>query len=466
MSKYYLAIDIGASSGRHMLGWIEDGTIRMEEIHRFANGMTEKNGHLCWDTQALFTEILAGMKKCADLGRIPASVGIDTWGVDFVLLDENDRMLGDAVGYRDARTEGMDEKIASVLSPQELYARSGIQKQMFNTIYQLEALKCTKPQLLKEACTLLLMPDYFHFLLTGQKVSEYTNATTTQLLDPVTKDWDRELIDLLGFPQKIFMPIKMSGTKLGHLTEKMKSIVGYDCEVVLPATHDTGSAVMAVPDTGEDVLYISSGTWSLMGVERMEADLREESRIRNFTNEGGYQYRFRYLKNIMGLWMIQSVRKEIASELSFAQISDAASKEKIASMVNVNDDRFYAPKHMTSEIQEACRETGQQVPENIAQIAAVIYRSLAACYASTVEEIESLTGKTYHSIHVIGGGSNAAYLNELTAQAANREVLAGPAEATAIGNLIAQMMEAGEYHSLEQAREAVSHSFGIITYKP
>ena len=262
--QYYLAVDIGASSGRHILSHLENGKIILEEIYRFSNGMVEVDGEKIWDSQKLFEDILTGMKKCYELGKIPVSMGIDTWAVDFALLDKEDNLIGKTVGYRDGRTKGMDQEVYKVISQDELYERTGIQKQIFNTIYQLMAVKMKKPQELADAKTMLLIPDYFNFLLTGRKVTEYTNASTTQLLHPKTKEWDFELIDMLGFPRDIFTEIKLPGTIVGELTEEIQKKVGFCCKVVLPATHDTGSAVVAVPSNEEDVLNISSGTSSLM----------------------------------------------------------------------------------------------------------------------------------------------------------------------------------------------------------
>ncbi len=465
MNTYYLTVDIGASSGRHILSHIEDGKMILEEIHRFANGMTEQNGHKVWDVNLLFQEIKNGMKKCAELNKIPVSMGIDTWAVDFVLLDKEGKRLGDAVAYRDKRTEGMDEEVYKVIPEERLYERTGIQKQIFNSIYQLEAVKVQNPEILEKADTLLMIPDYFHYLLTGNAVQEYTNASTTQLVSPITKDWDYELIRQLDFPQHIFKEIKLPGTYVGELTESIQKEVGFNCKVILPATHDTGSAVMAVPAKAEDVLYISSGTWSLMGTELKDAICTPDSKAANLTNEGGYDYRFRYLKNIMGLWMIQSVKKEIGKDLSFGEICSLASKSTISSIVDANDTRFLAPASMTKEVQEACRESGQQVPEGIAEVASVIYNSLAACYEKTIKEIENLTGLHYDTIHVVGGGANAEYLNQLTAKFCGRTVLAGPTEATAIGNLAAQMIAEKELNSLKDARECIYHSFEIKTYE-
>lgn len=463
--QYYLAVDIGASSGRHILSHLENGKIILEEIYRFSNGMVEVDGEKVWDSQKLFEDILTGMKKCYELGKIPVSMGIDTWAVDFALLDKEDHLIGKTVGYRDGRTKGMDQEVYKVISQEELYERTGIQKQIFNTIYQLMAVKMKKPQELADAKTMLLIPDYFNFLLTGRKVTEYTNASTTQLLHPKTKEWDFELIDMLGFPRDIFTEIKLPGTIVGELTEEIQKKVGFCCKVVLPATHDTGSAVVAVPSNEEDVLYISSGTWSLMGTELKEAICTKESMEKNLTNEGGYDYRFRYLKNIMGMWMINSAKKEIADDMSYADICAMASKTTITSIVPANDDRFLAPKNMTEEVKAACRESGQQVPEGIAEVAAVIYHSLAKCYADTMNEIEEITGKNYDCIHIVGGGSNAVYLNELTAKACGKTVYTGPTEATAVGNVAAQMIAAGELADLKSARECIFHSFKINKYE-
>lgn len=464
--KYYLAIDIGASSGRHILAHLEEGRMVLEEVHRFPNGMVEKDGEHVWDVDELFRQIKLGLKKCAQLGKIPVSVGVDTWGVDFVLLDGDGARIGNAVAYRDGRTRGMDEEVYKIIPEDELYARTGIQKAIFNTIYQLMALKVKKPEHLEKARTMLLMPDYFHYMLSGVAATEYTEATTGQLVSPQTKDWDMELIERLGYPKRIFQRMVTPGTVLGDLTAEVQAEVGFNCKVVEPATHDTGSAVIAVPTDSDDALYISSGTWSLMGTELMEANCSPESKLNNLTNEGGYDYRFRYLKNIMGLWMIQSVKKEIGGDLGFGEICGMASRCSIPSIVDCNDDRFLAPENMTEEVQAACRESGQQVPEGLAEVASVIYNSLAQCYAKTIRQIEGITGKKYDKIHIVGGGSNAEYLNRLTAAATGVPVYAGPTEATAIGNIAAQMMTAGELTDLKAARACVFASFPIDQYEP
>lgn len=465
MNPYYLAIDIGASSGRHILGHLEGGKMVLEEIHRFPNAMVEKDGMKVWDVDELFAQIKTGMKKCGEAGKIPVSVGIDTWAVDFVLLDKEGQRTGNAVAYRDSRTKGMDEEVYRLIPEEELYGRTGIQKQLFNTIYQLMALKKKQPEQLEQAEVMLMLPDYFHYLLCGRAVTEYTNATTGQLVSPVTKDWDYELIDRLGYPRRIFQKIVTPGTVLGELTKEIQEEVGFCCKVTVPATHDTASAVLAVPGSGDNILYISSGTWSLMGTELKEADCSPESRANNLTNEGGYDYRFRYLKNIMGLWMIQSVKKEIGGGLGFGEICELASKCGIPSIVDCNDDRFLAPANMTEEIQAACRESGQQVPEGIGETASVIYNSLAKCYGGTIREIAAITGQSYDRIHIVGGGSNADYLNRLTAEETGIPVCAGPGEATAVGNLAAQMIAAGDLRDLKDARACVYRSFEIAEYR-
>lgn len=474
--SYYLAVDIGASSGRHILSHMENGKIVLEEIYRFSNENDLKDGHRVWDTERLFIEVVNGMKKCSELGKIPVSMGIDTWGVDYVLLDENGQKLGPCYAYRDSRTEKMDEEVYKIIPQNELYRRTGIQKAIFNTIYQLMAMKLQEPEVLDKAKTLLMVPDYLHYLLTGNMLQEYTNASTTQLVDPETNEWDYELIEKLGFPKKLFDSLNMPGTFVGDLLPAIKNQVGFDTKVVMPATHDTGSAVMSVPSNSEDVLYISSGTWSLMGCELLKANTTSDAEKANFTNEGGYDHRYRFLKNIMGLWMIQSVKKELEDgyqfagrgsdeDFSFAHLCEKASFETIDSLVDANDSRFLAPESMIREIKDACWEKNLEVPETPWQIARVIYRSLAECYKNAAIEIEQLTGKHFDAINIVGGGSNAKWLNELTAETTGKTVLAGPGEATAIGNLGAQMIAAGEFKDLKAFRSCVFDSFGVKTFK-
>lgn len=459
--NYYLAIDIGASSGRHILGYIENGKIITEEIHRFPNGAkADENGVLCWDINGLFREILTGMKKCADKGIIPESMGIDTWGVDFVLADKAGRLIGDSVSYRDRRTEN----VTLGISDEELYSRTGIQKQKFNTIYQLAYLEENFPQQLDNAEHMLMLPDYFNFLLTGKITQEYTNATTSGLVNAEKCDWDFDLIQKLGFPEKIFGNIKQPCSLVGNLKPEISQAVGFDTRVVLTASHDTASAVMAVPTDRNDAIYISSGTWSLMGIESEKPDCSKESAIHNFTNEGGYNRRFRYLKNIMGLWIIQQLRHELDDKYSFAELCKMAEEAKLDTLIDCSDNMFLSPKSMIGAIESYCDMHGLEKLRSIGEFARVVYRSLALCYKQTAAEIESLTGRKYSVIHIIGGGSNADYLNRLTAEFTGKTVCAGPSEATAFGNLSAQMLAAGEFETLSEIRRTIRNSCEFKVY--
>ncbi|MDR0817834.1 MAG: rhamnulokinase [Clostridiales Family XIII bacterium] len=468
MSNYYLAIDIGASSGRHILGHLKDGLMVLEEVYRFENGMIQQDGSLLWDHGRIFGEILNGLKACKALGRTPVSVSVDTWGVDYVLLDENDTVIEPTYAYRDHRTDDAPELVGRLISDKELYLRTGIQKMQINTIYQLYTSKIKEPEKFAGAGTLLFSPDYYHYLLSGEKLCEYTIASTSQLLDVRTGGWDYELIEKLGLDPKIFLDPAQPGTRAGSLLPGIAEQIGYSCDVVLPASHDTASAIMAIPDpdpAGRSI-YISSGTWSLMGCELPEPLTSEESRKHNFTNEGGYNRRYRYLHNIMGLWMIQSVRNELGKRYSFDELCDMAAASDIPSLVDCEDARFLAPESMTDAIQGYCAETDQQIPKTPGELAAVIYNSLAATYRDAISSIKDATGRKYDAINVLGGGSKAAYLNELTAKATGLDVYAGPAEATAIGNIIAQMITAGELKDLKEARKCVAKSFEIEHYSP
>ena len=463
---YYLAVDIGASSGRHILASMDNGRMTIEEVYRFDNGMINDNGNKLWDVDSLFANIIEGMKKCKELGKIPVSMSIDTWAVDYVLLDDNDKCIGNVYGYRDERTDGMDEEVYKVISEKELYKRTGIQKQKFNTIYQLMSDKFIRPEQLKEANTFIMLPDYFQFLHTGVKASEYTNATSTQLVNPETKQWDYELIDMLGINRNMFMELKQPGTILGELTDGIKKIVGYNTRVVMCASHDTASAVMAVPTVADNVLYLSSGTWSLMGTELLKARCDEKSQVCNFTNEGGYDYRFRYLKNIMGLWIIQSVRHEFGDRYTFAELcKEAEETDYITSRIDVNNKCFLAPENMTEAIKSYCNNNDLIIPDTAGEIAAVVYKSLADSYADTVMQIEKNLDITYDAIYVIGGGANAGYLNQLTADSTGKTVVAGPAEATAIGNIMAQMIADSVFKNLKEARACVRDSFDIKRFE-
>ncbi len=462
---YHLGVDIGASSGRHIIGWVEDGVMKYEEVYRFYNGLDDVDGTLCWNTERLFSEIKAGMKKCAEIGKVPATMAIDTWGVDFVLLDKEGKIIGNSVGYRDSRTEGYVEKTFEVMSKRKLYDITGLGTNTFNTLFQLVSLKDNHPEQLDEAEDFLMIPDYFVYLLTGNKFNEYTNASTTELIDVKTNSWSEEILDTFGIKKSIFRDLSQPGTNAGKLLPAIKDEVGFDLDVILAASHDTASAVMAVPSNEEDVMYISSGTWSLMGIESLTPQLADICMEHSFTNEGGYNYRYRVLKNIMGLWMIQNVKKELDDKYSFAELCDMASENAdFPSIVDAVNNRFLAPKNMTEEIKAYCRDTNQSVPETVGQLTAVIYNSLAKCYADCANEIEQFTGKKYAAINIIGGGSNADYLNRITAKTSGRTVLAGPSEATAIGNLMAQMLSVGTFKNLADARDCVINSFDIKIY--
>jgi len=470
--KTYLAIDIGASSGRHILGRVQDGKITLEEVFRFENSQIRKDGHDCWDIEKLVSSVKAGidaaMAKCAI-----DSIGIDTWGVDFVLLDDRGELCSDAVAYRDARTTGIDGEIEkNMLSFRELYARAGIQKAIFNTIYQLAALRKEHPEQLEKAAHLLMVPEYLNYRLTGNIVHEYTDSSTSSLLDAAKKDWDFELIEKLGLPKRIFGKLEMPGATVGEY----KGV-----KVVLPAMHDTGSAYLAVPARDDRAVYLSSGTWSLLGVENEQAITTEASCNANFTNEGGAWGRYRYLKNIMGLWMIQSIRREL-NQVDYVEGKDRGESEealeKIADWekgrkysfadlemaargagdfrytVDVNDQRFLNPRSMIGEVLAAAAEDGK-APATVGELMQCVYLSLAECYADAIKNLSLITGKSYTSINIVGGGCQDKYLNALTAEATGLEVFAGPVEGTAIGNLIVQMIAGGEFADLAAARAAI-----------
>lgn len=458
MTKYYLAADLGASSGRLMLGHIDENEkMHLEEVHRFKNGAVMRGNSLCWEYDRLFSEILAGMSKCAASGKHIESIGIDTWGVDFVLLDDNGVPIGDYVAYRDSRTAGVDGEISKVISEGELYRRTGIQKQLFNTIYQLWTVK---PALAK-AKRFLMVPEYFSYLLSGAMINEYSNASTTGLLSTSTKSWDKELLEVLGYPQEIFKDTVPPGTVAGTLLPDIAKKVGFSCKVVLPATHDTASAVAAAPLT-EAAIYISSGTWSLMGIESREPITSEAGKTANYTNEGGVCGTIRYLKNIMGLWMIQEVHRELGGKFSFAELADMAETEcEFPSLVNVGSDRYLAPKSMSEEIRRECAETDQPIPDTTAKLAQCIFHSLAVEYASTAKELTSLTGREFSKICIVGGGCQNSYLNRLTARETGMTVSAGPVEATALGNIAVQMISDGLISDISEARRIIASSFEI-----
>lgn len=455
--KYYLSIDIGASSGRHILSSVQNGKLILEEVYRFENGMTEKDGHLVWDYKKLFSDILQGMKECKKAGKIPVSVGIDTWGVDYALIDKAGEVIGDVFAYRDGRTAEPIKKLHSKIPFETLYERTGSQFQIYNTIYQLYTDKLSGK--LANAERFLMMPDFFNYLLTGVMKNEFTNASTTGLMSAKTREWDMQTVRELELPEKLFKELSDPATFVGRLKPEIADEVGYDLNVVLPATHDTASAVMAVPEVGQP-LYISSGTWSLLGIESPVAISTEEALKENFTNEGGYGRSTRFLKNIMGLWMIQCVRREYNKKYSWTDFVKLSKEVKdFNSIVDVNDSSFMAPASMIDAIKAYCAKTGQKVPETPGEIALCVYDSLAVCYNKAIETVEKVTGYKFNVIHIVGGGCQNGYLNELTAKRTGRKVVAGPVEATAIGNALAQLLYDGAVSDINEAKNLVKDSF-------
>ncbi|MBP1969240.1 rhamnulokinase [Virgibacillus natechei] len=464
MNKCSLAIDIGASSGKLVAGYVENEKLKLKEVHRFENTIMKKGDHFCWDLESLFKEIKKGIHACREQGLKPESIGIDTWAVDFVLLDENDALLTDAVAYRDSRTDGMMEEVFTHISKERLYLETGIQFQKFNTIYQLHALKKSNPEILEKAKTFLMIPDYLNYLLSGVKANEYTNATTTQLVNAFTKKWDKDLLDQLGINKDMFQEILPPTSSLGNLKAELVKEFGFDMNVLLPATHDTGSAVVSVPEA-DDTIYISSGTWSLIGVENNFPICVTKALDYNFTNEGGFDYRFRFLKNIMGLWMIQEVKRNYHNTYSFAEFVGLANQEiDFHSKVNVDDDRFLKPENMIEEIQTYCAETAQSIPQNPGQVAKCVFDSLAVSYQTAINQIEEVYEKDFQTINVIGGGAQNEMLNQLIADTTKKEVLAGPVEATAIGNVVSQLITLDEIKGLKEARNIIKNSFELEKY--
>ena len=453
MKKYYLAIDVGASSGRHILGWIEDGVMKTEEIYRFSNGSTQVDGHLKWDVERLFQEMLNGLKKAGELGKIPQSVGIDTWGVDYALLDEKDELIDGVYCYRDARTENMIPQVHSVIPFEKLYAKTGIGFASFNTVYQLLDDKNTGR--MDKAKSFLMLPDYFHFRFTGEKRQEYTNATTTGMVNSITHAWDEEIISTLGFKKELFGGLSQPTTLVGEFTDEVATFVGYKTKVVLPATHDTASAVLSAPLESKTP-YISSGTWSLLGVEQVNAHTDENAMASGYSNEGSIDYCFRFQKNIMGLWMIQQVRHELGDKYSFAELAQMARENVVDDEISVNDNRFFAPGSMINEIYGA---VGREL--SVGETAYCIFNNLAKDYARSLNALEEMTGEKYDTLNIIGGGSKNELLNELTKKYTKKRIITGPTEGTAIGNLLMQTVASGEIADLTQARKLVKASFDI-----
>ena len=453
MKTYYLAIDIGASSGRHILGYVEKGKLSLEEIYRFDNNIKNENGTLIWDIDSLFARVKAGIKKCREIGKIPKTIAIDAWGVDYVLLDENKKEIFPAVSYRDGRTEESSKAVGKIISQAELYSRTGIQKQNFNTIYQLYSDKLSGK--LDKAKHFLMMPEYLSFKLTGEIRNEYTNATTANLVNAESKQWDKYILDKLDLPEGIFCELSLPGTVVGNFTDEVKAEIGFDGTIILCPSHDTASAVAACPVDGESV-YISSGTWSLIGTENPVPVLTEKALEANFTNEGGIEYRFRFLKNIMGMWLFQNIRRNINKELTYDEMMNLAAGSTFTEKINPNAPEFVAPENMI----EAIRNYLGKPDLPLADVLSSVYHSLADSYRKVVEEIENISGKEIKSIHIVGGGSKDKYLNKLTAEYTGKKVYTGLMEATATGNLLSQIMY-DKNITLTEAREIIKRTFDI-----
>lgn len=448
---YYLAIDIGASSGRHILAHIENEKLVLEEIYRFDNNLTQSKDGLVWDIENLFSNVLNGIKKCKEIGKIPKSIAIDTWGVDYVLLDENQEEIKPCYCYRDNRTSNVIDEVESLVSSAELYAKTGIQKQNFNTIYQLYADK--KNGRLQNAKYFLMMPEYLSFKLTGVCKNEYTNATTTGLVNANEKIWDTQIIHALGLTEELFKPLFLPSSFVGNLSAEVQKIVGFNSTVIFAPSHDTASAVCACPMDNDD-LYISSGTWSLIGTEITEPILSDSARILNFTNEGGIDYRFRFLKNYMGMWLFQNIRRNLNKSMTYDEMMELAKNCGEYKYFDVNDSALVAPKNMIEAIGKLIGS------DDLGFILNSAYHSLAKSYDEAVKEIENVTGKQFNTIHIVGGGCQDEYLNALTRDYTGKDVTAGPIEATATGNIISQIMRDKKI-SLATARKIVKKSFDI-----
>lgn len=450
---YYLAIDIGASSGRHILGYIDNGRLKLEEIHRFENYITNQNGTLVWDIEHLVSEVKKGIAKCKEIGKTPCTVAIDTWGVDYVLLDESKQEILPAVSYRDSRTNRVINKVESIISAEELYLKTGIQKQNFNTIYQLYADKLSGR--LEDAKHFLMIPAYLSYKLTGIIKNEYTNATTTGMVNADTKQWDYEIIDKLSLPKHLFGTLDTPCTVIGNFTKEMQDYAGFDSTVIFAPSHDTASAVCACP-IDDNSVYISSGTWSLIGVESLNPIVNEKSMAANFANEGGIDYRFRFLKNYMGMWLFQNVKKNLNNEFSYDDMMRLAMQSKRFEMIDTNAPDFLAPENMINAIRSYLKN--ESIPIEV--VINSVYHSLAQSYKNAIDEIEKLAGKTIDNVFIVGGGSKDTYLNKLTAQYTGKKVVTGLSEATATGNLLSQIMYDKKI-SLAQARDIVKNSFDI-----
>lgn len=467
--KVYLAVDLGAESGRVMAGLWNGRKIRLEEVHRFPNGPVTLAGTLRWDVLRLWAEIQNGLALAGKkFGKKIVSVGADTWGVDFVLLNKKNEILGQPYHYRDARTNGLMEKAFQKVPRAEIFAQSGLQFMQLNSLYQLLAWRTESPAILEAADCLLFMPDFFHWAMCGTKAAEFTIASTSQFLHPLRRDWSVSMLKKLGLPTHFLPKIIRPGTTLG----KMKNILP-GVKVIAPPSHDTASAVAGVPTatTGRaNWAYISSGTWSLMGVETKKAALSPRALELNVTNEGGLDGTYRLLKNIMGLWLVQQCRRAFETKgmrYDYGQLADLALKAPpLRSIVNANDPCFLNPPDMPKAIQEFCRGTRQIVPKSAGELMRCCYESLALKYGEVLASLEELTGETIEIIHIVGGGSQNRVLSQFAADVCQRPVVTGPVEATALGNLLTQARASGELSSLAEMRAVVRDSSEVRRYEP
>lgn len=460
----YLAIDFGAGSGRVIAGTLTDGRLEMEEIHRFPNHQVRLGNHLYWDFPALFSELKKGLKKAASRGLKVAGIGIDTWGVDFGLIDRNGDLLGNPVCYRDERTSGLPEEFFEEVSPEAHYAVNGTQVMEINTIFQLMSMKWVESPQLEVAEHLLFMPDLFSYFLTGEVCNEYTIASTSELLDAKKQDWDWATIDHMGLPRRLFGRIVKPGEVIGKLLPEVAEETGLDeVDIIAVGSHDTASAVAAVPaeEDEQPVAFLSSGTWSLFGVELPEPVLTEEARKGGLTNEGGAGNRITFLQNITGLWIIQRLMaewKEHGEEQAFDVILPRAEAARIDSMICVDDEAFQNPRSMQQAIIDYCRKRQLQQPKNKAEVVRIVLQSLAQRYAEAARSLNELLPEPIKVLHIIGGGSQNQLLNQLTAKALQIPVVAGPVEATAMGNILVQAMGKGEIKDMTELRRVVRES--------
>jgi rhamnulokinase len=474
-NRVYLAIDLGAESGRVVAGLWDGKTIRLEEIHRFPNGPVYLGDSLRWDVVRLWAEIQNGLTLAGKkYGKSIVSVGADTWGVDYVLLSDRDEMLGQPYAYRDARTNGMMEKAFKKVPRKEIFAQTGLQFMQFNTLFQLLAQKQANPGMLETADVLLMMPDFIHWALCGSRVVEFTDGSTTQCMNPLTRTWATGLLKKFELPTHIFPKVVPPGTKLGALRPGLAERTGLrKVNVVAPPTHDTASAVAGVPtaNTGKaNWAYISSGTWSLMGVEVKQASLSARTLELNLTNEGGLDGTYRLLKNIMGLWLVQQCKRSFGARgrtYEYAELARMAGKAPaLRSIIDPDDARFLNPPDMPRAIQDFCCESRQPVPKTEGALVRCAYESLALRYREVLGGLEELTGNRIEVIHIVGGGSQSRILNQFTADACQRPVVTGPIEATGLGNLLVQVRTSGELSSLAEMREVIRKSSEVATFQP